>query len=293
MRSFLKNIGPLVFLGVLFIGCQDVDFRGRLARAEKLAEEERFVDAYKAFKALSKESTDPKVSQAAQFRGALILWQHLKQPEQARDELKSVLQSTVDKQDAYEIRAVLAELLFSRLEDYRSAIEELKVLVESRRENQELYKFRLAKCYFFLGEFQTSSELFKNLYLEAQKKEIKSSALFEWGSSLSSAGKFHEAIEVYEKIEGEYPGTLLAEQSTLAIANSYESLQDIRKAMAVYQSLRPSPMVTARLELLATRLKSAPPEGRDRRDLKTIDSSTPRLKSKPQIRSPKDRPNGS
>lgn len=264
MKRLLLVLAIPLLLAIAF-GCQDVDYRGRLVRAEKLADDGRYEDALRALRTLASESKDTTVARKARFQSAMILWQHTQQLEQARDELLQVLAQATTTTEVLEIRLALAELLFSRLEDYRSAIVELKILSQETGPYRDIHQFRLGKSHFYLGEFQLAVEAFQNLYQETKSENLKAVAIFEIATSLSAMGRFNEAISHYQQIEEKYPGTPMAEQSTIGVASSLESSQDLRGAMAIYQTLRPSPLITARMESLSERMKSAPPPSRPER----------------------------
>lgn len=127
---------------------------------------------------------------------------------------------------------------------YSDAIREYKVVVETvdpKGENQEVIEkanFGMAWTYLKMGQIDQSIASFKNVLEETKSTTVKVSALTQIGDAYQDAEEWEKAIEVYDRVLKDYPGSVYADYVQYRQGIALLKISKIDTATLTFQSLR-------------------------------------------------------
>lgn len=130
------------------------------------------------------------------------------------------------------------------LQRYPEAIREYKVVVDAgdpKGDNQEVIEkanFGMAWTYLKMGQIDQSITSFTNVLDKTKSTTVKVSALTQIGDAYQDAEQWDKAVEVYDRILKDYPGSVYADYVQYRQGIALLKMAKIESATLAFQSLR-------------------------------------------------------
>ncbi len=137
----------------------------------------------------------------------------------------------------------MANVYYS-LQKYSEAIREYKVVIDmggsngSSQEIVEKANFGLAWTYLKMGQIDQSISSFQNVLDKTKSTTVKVSALTQIGDAYQDMDQWDKAVEVYDRVLKEYPGSVYADYVQYRQGIALLKLSKIELATLAFQSLQ-------------------------------------------------------
>ncbi len=250
----LISLNLIVFLGACTWTPEDKYFKA----AQESAKEQKWDAAVESYEKVVKVSPESEEALKSSQEGAKIALVHTKDPVRLVIFLRHIILYSKAEDERITSQRLLAETYFEKLNDYKTAAPELNKALEffkSGKENVSL-RLMLAKAYFFQNEFFQARTEVDTALKENVDQEFVFKALLLKANIYFNEKKLDEAINIYQKLNVEFPQKAKAEQVNLNLAVCYEEKEDFKKAIEVLEDMRVGYSIPEMIELKISRLKA-------------------------------------
>lgn len=134
--------------------------------------------------------------------------------------------------------------VFYSMQKYPEAIEEYKAVISTgdpsgtHKDIIEKSNFGLAWTYLKMGKVDESIASFQNILDKTQSSAVKVSALTQIGDAYQDLNQWDKAVEVYDKILKDYPGSVYADYVQYRQGIALLKLGKMESATLTFQSLQ-------------------------------------------------------
>lgn len=226
--------------------------------AQEFAEQKKWDSAVESYEKVVKVSPESQEALKASQEGARIALIHTKDPHRLVIFLKHIILYSKAEDERVTSQRLLAETYFEKINDYKSAAIELNKTLEffkSGKDNANL-RLMLAKAYFFQNEFFQARTEVDTALKENVDQEFVFKALLLKANIYFNEKNLDEAINMYQKLNVEFPQKSKAEQVSLNLAVCYEEKEDFKKAIEVLEQMRVGYNMPEMIDLKISRLKA-------------------------------------
>ncbi|MBS2026861.1 MAG: tetratricopeptide repeat protein [Deltaproteobacteria bacterium] len=228
---------PLALVALLVPLCACSGIKRQLEQAHELAMHKDFTGAAKLYQSalidLGRDEAPSARDARAMALKALgdLNYLHLANPAEAARCYRDLAERYPEREETFEARAHLADILHDQYHDTRAALEQLAALVQSfpNHLDTDRYQYLAAQDYFALRDYaQTETEV-KLLLQRYPGTGFKTDAQMLLAGALALEGRRAEAIERYTAIAKDHPGAD-AGRANFEIGRLYEESGDWEKA---------------------------------------------------------------
>ena len=249
-----------ILLVFLFLSCSFSASKRKIAKAEELVSQKKYQEAILLYEEVAKNHSQTKQAHLAYYRTASIYHWFLHDFEKAVVFYKKYVEVVGNFKKMMTAQKALANLIHYKLGKYDEAIIEYQKILDSNPPYEEGLKFHLeiADCYFSSRAYsQARAEYFK--VLGFLKDPVATEKIhYHIATSYYLEGLYGGAVREFNKYTALYPDGTYHQEALINIAKSYESQDDMIKALDAYQRvLKEDPrmnLVQMKVEYLRKRL---------------------------------------
>ena len=280
MRRAPAQIASVALL--FLVGCTGSGVKTDYILAERLWEEKSYLPAARQFERVFQRDQEGRLGQQALYRAATTRLLFLKDYDQALKLFTKYLEVAPQGPAARDARLEIGEIYFSRTNQYDEAIRHYSEWLADNPTATEApgIQLRIGRAQFFLWRFTDAIRTFEALIARAPRGPLAAEAAYQigvWQLSLAShpesaspgdeqeeraapdsLARHRLAIQAFERVEREFPGTPAAQEAGLGIAASLEERGLWEEALQKIEELgrtRPeSPILKIRKKRIQDRL---------------------------------------
>jgi tetratricopeptide (TPR) repeat protein len=256
MRRLIKT--ALISSLTLFSACSWWTEDKYYSSGQQAAKSQKWEEAVEDYEKSIKVSPESEDALKASRDGARIALVHTKDATRLVTFLKHIILYSKSEEERISSQRLLAETYFEKLNDYKNAAIELNKALEYYKAGKESSQLRLmlARAYFFQNEFfQARTEVDTSLKDETDP-EVVFKALLLKANIYFNEKNLDEAINMYQRLETEFPVKAKSEQVALNLAVCFEEKEDFQKAIEVLEKMRIGYSMPEMIDLKISRLKA-------------------------------------
>jgi hypothetical protein len=220
------------------LACQGGDLGDRFDEGLDLLYENRFEDAEAHFLALSRDMDRSSAPDAAAWRSKALFQAgridhlYLNQPRRAVSRLREAIKAHPEAPHAFEARQEIGDIFHDRLQDYRSAALEYERLVSEFPESEATpgFHYRIAQCYFLLGEHDQARSEARLLLSKHADSKFQAEARLLIANSYYVEGKVAEAAQAHQELLAAAPEASIRARSQFELGLCFQDLGDLPAA---------------------------------------------------------------
>ncbi|MCB0393930.1 MAG: tetratricopeptide repeat protein [Bdellovibrionales bacterium] len=257
MRKNRRGFLPLL-ISITFLGCSFNTDQVYFDRAQKAQSEEKYDVAIQEYKrVIEVDPGSPKALEAAE-KAAFVARTFTEDFTSLIHFLKIILLRSPNEKVRVSAQKEIADIYFINLNNYSRAIEEysrLLPLISDEPEKIET-QLRIAKAYYFLGQFQQALfEIESTSKLKSTEKQ-KFETLLLKANILTGQKDYDDAAAIFLKMISEFPQMAKAEKVRVNLAVCYEELKKFDLAIEELVAYgKETPVEKDFVELKVERLK--------------------------------------
>lgn len=259
-RFLLALIAPSILLAGCFFDSQKLVYN----EAVEAEASQNFEKAVKYYERTIKRQPDNELALKASLQAYRVSLFQLNDFIKAAHFLRHRLLHQKTVAERKNTQEKLADLFYDKMQDYKSALELYAklLLVENSIPERVKYKERIARSYFYLGDFfQALVEIDELIAMSLGESERFESLLFKGNIHLTTK-KLKEALIVFEELKVKYPERALQEKIDITMAVAYEEMEQFDRAIDILKEFRrhkpDSPFVDLKIKRLEQRKMNRP-----------------------------------
>ncbi len=242
--------------------CYWSDSEKELSKGDRFTEKKNYQKAISYYEKVMKGS-NPEIVNKAVSRLAWLNYFYLKDFKKALQFYKYVVVHSPSRDERFSSQEKIIDIYFHKFGDYISSISEISKLLEVGHMKNEMkaeYKLKLAKSYFYLGDFiQAEIEADDLLSMTGIAGKYKFETLLLKGNALLTAKRLQRAVSVYKNLQEEFPKRSKKERIDLSISACYEEMNELDLAInELKRNQRPSDIIEMKIKRLQSRKRYLP-----------------------------------
>ena len=247
MKSFLFAFG------LTMISChldyQSLEFR----RGEKDLKDKKFLEALIHYEKVM-NAKEGEFSVKAARKAAWLSYFHLKKFRKALGFYKYLVVHSDSEKEKVSSQEKIISIYFDKLADYRSSLSEINRLLEIGHTNEKKieYGLKLAKSYFYLGDFRQARVEVDSILVRPLSDRHKFEAMSLKGNVHLTAKELREAVVIYKGLQKDFPKQANNEKVGLSVAVCYEEMGELDLAI---EELKKVQAIGPRSELIDMKIK--------------------------------------
>jgi TolA-binding protein len=270
LRAFAIGWGLLAASSAGLLGCTSNSAKKQYLLAEKLWADGKYSSAVTEFDKVTAKDPKGKLGLQALYRSAATQMLFQSQFGEAARKFKAFAEApAADPEMAWDAQKQLGEILYSKTEQYDRAIQLYQSMLKQKPAAPEApeFLFRVAKSHFFLWQFDSAVDVYREMVAKFPGTEWSERASYEIGVTYFTRGEqktggrahsadheekgggaYQEATDAYQRFLKAYPQSPLVPQAKFGIASCLEELDQLDAAYHAYENLKttyPSPNVIA------------------------------------------------
>lgn len=235
-RNYISSvliISLLILSGCGFSSGQYKD----ILKAQEYITEQKYQKAVNLYEQILTKKPSKTIRIKINYQLGEIRSIYLNQYSKALGNFKKIIEQSEDP--LWQVKAMeqIGQINFENLKDYHSAVKSYKNLIDFKPvlQKNDFYKFRYAESMFYMENFETSSELFKQV--SASKSEYSTQSYYYLGLISFYRKKWETAVNFwFEYLKREKRKDKIV-QTKFMIANAYESSEQLKDAYNIYYSI--------------------------------------------------------
>jgi len=234
-------IGKLILIMILqlFFAC---DFSSRLYKqiliAQEFILEQKFRDGVKIYEEILKEECPQDIKIKIYFQLGEIYSAHFFDNKKAIYYFEQIKKISKDPLWNYKSEEKIADINFSYLNNFKDSIQNYKNLTTflPQRLEHDLYEYRLGMSYLNDSKQEEAIKIFEKI-TKKQKHKYYNEAYDNLGMAYFQKKEWAKAIEYWDKYILLETKEEMKVKTKFLIANSYEVMEDLKKAYDIYYSI--------------------------------------------------------
>ena len=234
-------------------------------RGERYLKKEKFQEALIHYERVI-NAKEGELSLKAARKAARLSYFQLKKFRKALRFYKYLVVHSDSEKEKISSQEKIVSIYFDKLADYRSSLFEVSRLLEIEHTNDKRieYEMKLAKSYFYLGDFK-QAQVEVNIILSRKLSDRqKFGAMALKGNVYLTAKQLEKAVAIYKNLQRDFPEQASREKVGLNIAVCYEemdeldlAIEELKKIQAVGPQSQSIDLKIKRLEIRKSRLPGA------------------------------------
>jgi tetratricopeptide (TPR) repeat protein len=180
----------------------------------------------------------------------LLLFLFMSSYGMSQETMLTALQSDVKKGD----------VLYAK-ENYRQALAHYL----RTKDTDKKIKFRIARCYFYLKDYEQSKMLYEKMVAEGLA--LSDEDLYLFAEALAAVKDYNRAIEVYKAYQAEHPNDELVIRKIWRLDNVHFTYED-----SLHYAVRPTPINSSSADICATFFKTGIVFMSNRKEVRMIET---------------------
>lgn len=254
----MKHLFSNLFIFLMLLGVESCDFTSAVNRdilaAQYYVDNQEFSKAVELYEKILKQNPSKLIKTKIHYQIAEINYLYLDEQVKALNHYKFIVENVDDPLWQVKSLEKVADINYSFSRNYKQAKKAYEILLEvkPRLKNFDFYAFRVAECYFEMGDYEKARVHFKD-FIDQPANSFHLEAYNQMGLVEFYTRNWDKAVEYWmEYLKRETQKDKIIKVKFM-IANAYESNEKLKEAYNIYYSLLPS---YPNPEVLRERLRS-------------------------------------
>ncbi|HLT22922.1 MAG TPA: tetratricopeptide repeat protein [Bacteriovoracaceae bacterium] len=254
----MKHLFSNLLILFMLLGVESCDFTSAVNRdiltAQNYVDNQEFAKAVELYEKILKQNPSKLIKTKIHYQIAEINYLYLDEQVKALSYYQYIVDNVDDPLWQVKSLEKVADINYSFSRNYQQAKKAYEILLEvkPRLKNFDFYAFRLAECFFELGNYEEARVHF-NRFIEQPNNDFHLEAYNQMGLVEFYTRNWDKAVEYWmEYLKRETQKDKIVKVKFM-IANAYESNEKLKEAYNIYYSLLPS---YPNPEVLRERLRS-------------------------------------